>query len=136
MTVTALTITGPRAELLRAINAPDVRVFAAIGSLRGSWADADVWLHPTNGNMRKVTGAVGKLEQAGLVKRDPVGARYHSHRHYTLTTDGEKALADYDAPKVRLDCGHTVVKQADVGSWCPKCKAHRYTADDAVEAKL
>ncbi len=95
--MTPLTIPPARAEILRAVADPGVRVFAAIGSLRGSWADADVWLSPADGTDRKVTGSIGKLEQAGLVKREPAGVRYHSHRHYSLTAEGVKVLADYDA---------------------------------------
>ncbi len=60
-----LTITPARAEILRAIASPDVRVFAAIESLRGSWPDADVWISPTDGPWRKVTAAIGQLEAAG-----------------------------------------------------------------------
>lgn len=94
--MTALTITADRAELLRAVDNPDIEVYAAIAALRGSWSTADVWIRH-DGSERKVTAKIGKLETAGLVKRGQPGARYHAPRHYTLTDAGRKALAEYDA---------------------------------------
>ncbi len=92
-----LTITATRANILRAVADPEVEVYAAIAALRGSWSTADVWISPQGRREQKVTGKIRPLEDAGLVKRGLPGARYHSPRYYTLTSDGEKALAAYDA---------------------------------------
>lgn len=72
-------------------------MYAAIGALRGSWSTADVWIRPAGGQEQKITAKVRRLEVAGLVKRGPVGARYHERRHYWLTDDGVRVLAAHDA---------------------------------------
>jgi hypothetical protein len=98
-TVPDLTITAARADILRAIADPTIEVYASLGSIfNASWLSADVWVKYPDGTRRKVTKTVGDMDEAGLVERAPGSSR--APRPYTLTPDGEKALADYDAQRV------------------------------------
>ncbi len=85
-----LTITGPRAELLRAIDAEQV---------------TEDWYTEEPGEIRQgahggrigtvVTGRVRVMKAAGLCETDPADDDFHV-RGIRLTDAGRKALADYD----------------------------------------
>ncbi|MEU0078486.1 hypothetical protein ABZY58_11370 [Micromonospora tulbaghiae] len=87
-----LTITGDRAELLRAIAAGQVTEF---------WADdadqpSDITRQEYPGRRTRVTGKVKVMKTVGLCETDPADAELNTRR-VKLTGAGEKALADYDA---------------------------------------
>lgn len=89
-----LTITGPRAELLRAI---------ADGKVWEYWDDyepGEVTLEEAPGRRSRVTRKVGVMKTIGLCETDPADIGLHS-RSIKLTGAGEKALADYDAERNR-----------------------------------
>jgi hypothetical protein len=94
--VAELRMTPARVALLRAVADPNVEVSATVG-LGGTWSTADVYLRRWGQYERKVTAAVALLEAAGLIVRGGVGEHFYAARPYSLTPDGEKALARIDA---------------------------------------
>lgn len=93
--MTALKATPARIALMRAIAAPDIEVSAS-ARMGGSWSTAEVWLKAPYESWRRVTKQVERLELAGLVKRGPVGVRYHEPRPYALTDAGREWLAQHE----------------------------------------
>lgn len=92
--MTAVKPTPARIALMRAVDNPDVEVYAS-ARLGGSWSTAEVWLKEPYTMARKVTKQVGTLEAAGLVVRARPGVRYHQPRPYSLTDAGRVWLAQH-----------------------------------------
>lgn len=85
-----LTITGTRAELLRAIDG---------GHVTEDWytdEPGEIRHREYAGRTTRVTGKVRVMKVAGLCETDPADADLHL-RGIRLTDAGRQALADYDA---------------------------------------
>ncbi|MEU8334767.1 hypothetical protein [Micromonospora tulbaghiae] len=90
--MTALAITGARAELLRAI---------AAGKVTEDWftdEPGEIRHREYAGRDTRVTGKVRVMKSAGLCETDPADEDFHV-RGIKLTEAGVRALAYYDAGK-------------------------------------
>ncbi|TDC34234.1 hypothetical protein E1211_17970 [Micromonospora sp. 15K316] len=126
----SLKMTPTRLAVLRAIAAGEV-------SRHRGWTKSektrDIWSGNGGQNVTRTCNDLTNANPRLAVTGRSTGPSIYSPQVWELTEAGRKVLAEADAPKVLLDCGHSAVKQSDVASWCPKCKQHRCTADAPKE---